>query len=211
MMSFWFIILLCGYTGLVFPQYTNCVSKSPDTLSAGSVLFEFNPRTEKFQDLLEFSGSYYPELIGVKIEVRRKKITTMMAARPRRDFLFCSKDKRTYVLLITEKFSMNADSIYNQLGPCAIIGVLGHELSHIADYSTKTNAELLFFGIKYVINRREIEKQTDLAAIEHGFGPGLVEFTRFIHHSPLVDKKYRNKKSKYYLSAVDLESSLTDL
>jgi hypothetical protein len=200
-----FIIM---YSFFLNAQDSNCVLKNvPDSVT-NKIEFNFNQRTEKFLEYLEYAGKFYPELNGTKIEVRRKKITTMMAARPKRNFLLHSPENRKYILLITDRNDMNADSIYNKLSNCATIGVLGHELSHIVDYSHKSNAELLFFGIKYYLDRKKIESYTDLLAIDHGFGPGLVEYTHFIHHSPLVNKKYLSRKNKYYLSATELESKL---
>jgi hypothetical protein len=196
------------YSYFLNAQYSDCILKNVADTAANEIKFDFNQRTEKFGDYLAYSGKFFPELKGCKIEVRRKKITTMMAARPKRNFLLHPQRNRKYVLLITDKYNMNADSIYNTLSNCATIGVFGHELSHIVDYSKKSNAELLFFGIKYYLDRKKIESYTDLLAIEHGFGPGLVEYTHFIHHSPLVNKKYLSRKNKYYLSATELESKM---
>jgi len=198
---------------VVFPlflsaQQYNCVEKEINDTNGSLINFGYNQRTEKFCSPLNYAANYFPELKGCKIEVRRKKITTMMAARPKRDFIFRSKANRKYILLITDKYDMNADSIYNDMSSCAIVGVLGHELSHIVSYSEKSGTELIFFGIKYVLNRKKIESETDMTAIEHGFGPGLVEYTHYIHQSPLVNKRYLLRKKKYYLSANELESRL---
>lgn len=194
-----FPLLLCA-------QQFQCVEKQIDDKLCPEIEFEYFGKTGNFKELLEYTAQFFPELDGSKIEVRRKKITTMMAARPKRNFLFLGRDNRTYVLLITNKGSMNADSVYNELSSCAIIGVLGHELSHIVTYTEKSGSELVFFGIRYFFNRKKIEAETDLIAIEHGFGQGLVEYTHTIHHSPFVNKKYLQRKKKYYLSANELET-----
>lgn len=207
-MRFRVIGIALFYPFFLTAQDGDCVLKEVNDTVTNKIEFGYNQRTEKFCEHLEYTGKFFPELEGVKIEVRRKKITTMMAARPKRNFLLHSQQNRKYVLLITDKYDMNADSIYNILSYCAINGVLGHELSHIVDYSHKSNTELLFFGIKYVLNRKKIESYTDMLAIEHGFGPGLVEYTHFIHHSPLVNKRYLSRKNKYYLSVTELESKL---
>jgi hypothetical protein len=200
--------VLLFYPFFLIAQPDDCVIRKIADTTENKILFGYNQHTEKFCEPLEYSSKYFPELNGYKIEVRRKKITTMMAARPKRNFILQSKENRKYVLLITDKYDMNADSIYSELSSCAIIGVFGHELSHIVDYSQKSNTELLFFGIKYILNRKQIESKTDMLAIDHGFGPGLVEYTHYIHHSPLVNKKYLSRKNKYYLSATELESKM---
>ena len=180
----------------------------PNVTIQSGINFKFNPRTEKFRLPLDSAAVHFPELQNCKIEVRRQKITTMMAARPKRNFLFHSMKNRTYVILITDKPGMRAEEIYHDLSTSATVGVFGHELSHIVSYKNKSNADLLWFGVKYMLNKKKIENKTDMIAIDHGFGPGLVEYTSYIHNSPKVNKKYLLKKKKYYYSSNELESKM---
>ncbi len=168
----------------------------------------FTAKSQKFKSPLEYASANFPELKGLKIEVRRKHIGTMMAARPKIDFLFRKQENRTYVVFITDSPEMNAGPIFAEMSECAQAGVLGHELSHIVTYNDMNNMQLILFGIKYMFNKRKIEAQTDLIAMKHGFGEQLIEYTRFIIKSPHTNRKYLRKKKKYYLSANEMEEKL---
>ena len=203
------IYLFLLFPMFLFAQGTNCNGKLITDSVSHDILFDYKPHTEKFRIPLGYAAQFFPELKGCKIEVKRKKIATMMAARPKKNYLLHSKENRTYEILITDKHDMHADSIYNKMSTCAMIGVFGHELSHILTYTQKNNSKLSWFGIKYVFNRKKIENETDMIAIKHGFGPELVEYTNFIHQTKWANKRYLHKKKKYYLSATELESKLT--
>lgn len=176
-----------------------------------SLDFHFTEKTEKFTAPIQFAAGSFPELKGIDIEVRRKNIGTMMAARPKIDFLFRKKENRKYVVYITDHPEMNAGPIFEEMSECAQAGVLGHELSHILTYNEKNNIQMLWFSITYLFNRKRIEAETDIIAMQRGFGDHLVEYTRFIHKSPHTNRKYLKKKKKHYLSASEMEEKLLEL
>lgn len=192
-------------------QRFNITTKLKDTSSEKGVTFNFSPKTYKFNDVLQEAAQAFPELNGTSVEVRRKHIGTMMAARPKPGFIFKKPEKRKYVIFITDKPEMNAEKIYSGMSYEAQLGVLGHELSHILDYNKKNNWQMLGFGIKYVFRKKAIEAETDMTAVERGFGEELIEYTRYIHQSPHVNRKYLMKKKKFYLSASELEKNLLKL
>jgi hypothetical protein len=188
-------------------QQCTIPSNNKKTLSKG-IVFKFTPRTIKFKEALSQAAREFPELNGLSIEVRRKHIGTMMAARPKPGFIFRKPEHRKYVIFITDKPGMNAEKIYSHMSYCAQLGVLGHELCHILDYRNKSNLQMLGFAIAYPFNKKSIEAKTDLTAVQRGFGEELIEYTRYIHHSPLVNRKYLVKKKKYYLSASELAKNI---
>ncbi len=184
------------------------IPSNPKITFSKGIIFKFTPRTIKFKEALGQAAQKFPELDGLSIEVRRKHIGTMMAARPKPGFIFRKPECRKYVIFITDKPDMNAEKIYSQMSYSAQLGVLGHELSHILDYRNKTNLQMLMFATTYIFNKKSIEAKTDLTAVKRGFGDELIEYTRYIHHSPHVNRKYLLKKKKYYLSASELEKNL---
>lgn len=171
----------------------------------------FTKKVAKFKIPMEYASGNFPELNGLHIEVRRKHIGTMMAARPRIDFLFRSKKNRRYVVYITDSPEMNAGPIFAEMSQCAKAGVLGHELSHILTYNEKNNIQMLWFSIMYIFKKKRIEAETDIIAMKHGFGDQLIEYTRFIHSSPHTNRKYLLKKKKHYLSAAEMKEKLLEL
>jgi len=171
------------------------------------IIFKFKKDTGKFAQPLLAAAEKFPELHGVHITIRRKKIGTLMAALPTPNFLFRRKENRRYVIFITDHPQMNAGPIYNSMSNKAMIGVLGHELSHILSYSTKNNLELIWFGIEYVFNRKNIEADTDIIAISKGFGNELIKYNDYIHNSPHTNSKYLKIKNKYYLTTTEIEQN----
>lgn len=205
-----FIILSIISSSAIFAQTDTCMVNSP--VQENTDLF-FMENTSEFNNYFTTALEKFPELQNSKIEIKRKRIFTMMAARPERGFIFRPKDKRKYIILITNHPDMNADSIYSNVGNEAIIGLFGHELSHLLEYQEKNNFKMMCFVIGYVFHRRKVEVQTDMIAIERGFGPNIASYNRFIFHSHFVNKNYLHKKEKYYLSEMEIEENTnhTDL
>jgi hypothetical protein len=201
--------------GIIFTTlYSSQTHKYPSKKKSEIVQrinFTFSSKTLKFSAPLDSAAKSFPELNGYSIEIRRKHIGTMMAARPKPDFIFRKKENRKYVIFITDKPEMNPDSVYASMSYNAQLGVLGHELSHILDYRNKNNWQMLCFGINYVFNKKTIEAKTDLTAVKRGFGKELIEYTRYIHRSPHVNRRYLLKKKRFYLSASEIEENIMEV
>lgn len=199
-----------GFLIFSFSSFTTdtqaCVQKKSQ--NANSPKFHYTRSSAKFTEPLEFAAEKFPELKGVRIDIRRKKISTMMAARPKLDFLFRKKEARRYVIYITNHPEMNAGPIFEDMSTCAQTGVLGHELSHILSYRKMNNMQLLWFGVKYLFHRKKIEAETDAMALKRGFGEELLEYTRFIYNSPHTNKRYLLKKKRHYLSVSEIQQML---
>lgn len=170
----------------------------------------FQNNADQFKDPVNTASTAFSELKDVKVEIRRKEIKSMMAARPKLSSFFKSRDKREYVIIISNRKSMNANALYTNMTRCAQVGVLGHELCHILSYEEMTNLELIWFAIKYVFNKKEVEAETDLMAIKRGFGTQIIEFNSYLHQSPITNKKYLRQKKKYYLSVNDIEQKMQE-
>lgn len=171
----------------------------------------YSKNVDQFIASIEYAATKFPELKEVDIEFKRKKIGTMMAARPKLDFLFKKKKNRKYVIYITNHPAMNAGLIFDGMSECAQVGVIGHELSHILSYKNKSNLQMLWFGILYPFNKSVIEEKTDITTMKRGFADHLLEYTRFIHSSPHTNPKYLQKKIKHYLSVNEMEEKYLEL
>lgn len=178
----------------------------PDSVNEHRINLKFTKKTERFVKPANYAAAAFPELKGKQIEIRRKKIGTLMAARPKGNFFFQKRENRKYIIYITDEPGMNAGLLFKDMSECAQAGVLGHELSHILEYNELNNFQMLWFGIKYFFKRKEIEERTDLTAMRRGFVDHLVEYTKYIHASPHTNKKYLRKKKKHYLSAIEMHA-----
>ena len=156
--------------------------------------YEFNktiPKEIRPQALTALS--FYPELRDVKITFRIRKRKTPLTSRPRIFSIFRKKKNRNYLITISSKTKENLTPIlFSNLPYNAQIGVLGHELAHIANYNTKNTFQLLglSFGMlspKYV---DKFEWNTDKRTIEHGLGYQLHDWSSYVRKALFV-KEWR--------------------
>lgn len=145
----------------------------------------------------------YPVLTGVPIEIREKHIRTAMQVRPSLLSVFRPKHKRNYIIWVdSTKLKVLGKNSEENLK--IQHGLFGHELSHIVDYQSKNSLQLVLMGIAYASSKkymRKVEYETDLRAIQHGFGEQIALFNRCIDNNKHLDRKYRQHKRKIYLSS----------
>jgi len=146
--------------------------------------------------------NYYPELCERKIRVQYGSIKTSMAALPRIFSILYKRDNRTYRIIINR----NTKQLIYDAPFDACVGVMGHELAHILDYSTKSGCRLTWIGVRYLGKnyRRKMERQTDLVTIERGLGWELYNFANFIKYEADIDEKYRNYKLDMYMNPEEI-------
>ena len=152
---------------------------------------------------------YYPELQDVEIEFRRKRLATLMAARPTAGFIFSKKEKRRYIVYIGINAENRCRKIIRNMNCSAKTGIIGHEYAHILSYTQKSNLQMLLFAIRYPFSKKKVERETDRLAIERGLGPQMIDFNRHIWHSEFASKQYLRRKSRYYLSLAEIESAVS--
>ncbi|MDR1153619.1 MAG: hypothetical protein LBL04_02820 [Bacteroidales bacterium] len=150
--------------------------------------------------------TYYPELCGRKIQVQYGCIKTSMAAQPRMGSVFRKRDKRTYRVLINRNLQKAQARLVYAAPFDARVGVMGHELAHILDYSSKSGWQMVWTGIRYLGKkyRRTMERQTDSVAITRGFGWQLYHYAYFVIHEAVIDDAYRRYKLDMYLKPEEI-------
>ena len=146
---------------------------------------------------------YFPELDTVPIYFKRKKLGTIMAARPRLNFIFRKKSDRQYLILLNEK-PCYGDSVFYNLSFNAQVGIIGHELSHIDAYTHLSNFGIIAFGFRYLFMKKKIEKATDRMAIQHNLGWQLYDARRQVLQNKSIDKYYLHNKVSHYLSPEEI-------
>lgn len=155
----------------------------------------------EFETAIYATLSYYPELDSTRIIFKRAKIKTSLNARPTMgSVLFKKRENRTYVIRIKPD---NEDSVasLDRADFNAVVGVLGHELNHIVDYSRRG-----FFGIigrlfSYTNKKgkRKYEAEIDQMTIDRGLGWPLYDWEDFVHNKSNAKAKYKAyKRSVYY-------------
>jgi hypothetical protein len=165
---------------------------------------------EIIYDDVQTALSFYPELDSTKIEFRFKKNIkkSTMQAQPKFESFFRSKNKRSYVILISEKFKISDKEFKTIDIPTDIfIGWIGHELGHIMDYQNRSNLNLLWFGINYLLSDNHIveaERAADFFAVNHGMEDYILKTKDFILNNAQIKGSYKERIKKYYLSPEEI-------
>ncbi|MDR2040102.1 MAG: hypothetical protein LBQ60_19435 [Bacteroidales bacterium] len=159
--------------------------------------------------VIAFFGAlcHYPELCPTNIRLQYGSIRTSMAAQPRLwSLLFRKRSKRKYKVIINQKAHSEQAQLLYAAPFNACIGVMGHELAHITDYSTQSGWQMIWTGIRYLGKkyRRKMERETDSIAIARGFGWQLYNYAYFIIHQADIDEGYRRYKLEYYMKPEEI-------
>ncbi|MCK9612836.1 MAG: hypothetical protein PHR81_02150 [Bacteroidales bacterium] len=155
---------------------------------------------EEFELSFYTAISHYPELKEIHIDMKLKQMNFSMAARPAKK-LFAERKKRGYRIYANIKKNFKGilpvKLSYNQK-----VGILGHELAHILDYTNKSLCRMVGTGLGYMFipYRRKLEAATDLEAIKHGLGWQIYDYENYIMNLSEASEKYKNKKRKIYLN-----------
>lgn len=133
-----------------------------------------------FQSQIKTALLFYPELKDAHIKFIVKKSKTPLRARPSIWATFQKPKKRRYIIVISSQTTGRLEPILlKNLSFNAQIGVVGHELSHIADFHQRK-------GLYYIkllamhLNQKAIDKfenDTDKRCIEHGLGYQLLAWS----------------------------------
>lgn len=154
--------------------------------------------------------SHLDELKEVQIIFRTAKISTSLSARPTlTSLLFRRRSKRTYVVRIN---CSEKDSIItlNEAPKEAVVGVIGHELSHILDYHQKSCWGVFGRGFAYTSKKKKerFEKEIDSIAISRGFGEGLYRWADFVLNHSDATQEYKAFKRQIYLEPDEIKAQM---
>ncbi len=167
-------------------------------------------------DEITFALKYYPELEDIKIEFRFKKNIkkSTMQARPSFSSFFRTKKNRKYVILISETFKISDKKFLTvQIPSDILIGWIGHELGHIADYQDRSKTNLIWFGLKYLFSDNHIveaERAADTYAVSHGMEDYILKTKDFILNNADITQTYKLRIQKYYLSPEEIMDIVND-
>jgi hypothetical protein len=150
--------------------------------------------------------SHYPDLAATHIRFKSKKIRTTMNCRPTTgSLLFRSRSQRRYVIRINSDSGEHAIR-YDEIPFNAAVGLAGHEIAHILDYSQKSICGVSGRGFAYLAARStaEYEKEIDMITISRGFGWQLYAWSRYIQDRSHATEKYKAYKRRTYLGPEEI-------
>ncbi len=161
----------------------------------------------KFLEPTLIALSHYPELEDVEIEFKYSSEATTMAARPKTTSIF---GKRKYLVLINSDDDFGGVSL-EKTPFNAQIGIIGHELAHIADYENRNFMGLMGVLMRYSSKGHKplFEKEIDRATIERGLGWQLYDWAEYsMSEDSGVTDDYRDFKRRNYLSSDEIEEQI---
>ena len=131
--------------------------------------------------------SYYPELKNTHIRFIYKPAHSPLTTRPTFPSVLYKKSKRRFTITIS-------DSTVDKLKPILLkqmnfneqIGVIGHEFSHVADFTKRNIFSMAGSGIGHIFSSHYIDRfeyRTDSLCIAHGLGYQLLAWSIFVRRT----------------------------
>ncbi len=163
--------------------------------------------------------SHFPELKHVPVRFRIKKSFSTLKTRPTFLSVFMPKRHRSYVITISNKTIQKLMPImFANLSRDARVGIIGHELSHVADLSGKNTWQCFKVFVGHLSPRYldHFEYNTDMICIKHGLGKDLEAWSSYIrntmHTSFWRGAGYVNKgddKHERYMNPSTIEKNIS--
>ncbi len=151
--------------------------------------------------------SFFPDLKDVDISfVYRENIGgSVMQAQPKLISLFFNpKEKRKYKIKITRNLVLGDEIVpIEEVPNDALVGWIGHELGHIMDYLDRSSANMMKFGMKYMLSKKsliEAELTADGYAIGCGMGHHILANKNYILNNEFFEESYKDKIRTLYMS-----------
>ena len=150
--------------------------------------------------------SHYPELKNARVLFVEKSINTTAACRPIWTSLFRRRNQRVYKIYINNNPEKIKGALLQEVPFDAQIGLIGHELGHIVDYSDKNIFQIIALGFKYLFipGRVGVERRVDNITIAHHLGWQLYDFDDFVINRSKVSKVYKAYKRRVYYKPEEL-------
>ncbi len=163
---------------------------------------------QPYEPAILIALSYFPELANTRIIFKYKKIKTTLNTRPTFwSVIFNKRANRKYIIRIN---NMNKDSLvlFDAVPFNAKIGLLGHEFSHIIDYSQKSIFGIIGRGWSYrnSKNKALFEKEIDSITISRGFGWQLYDWSKYVLEKSGAKKSYKAFKKNIYLEPEEIKA-----
>ncbi len=163
---------------------------------------------EPFEKAAALAILQYPQLAKAKIEIVESKTSAPLESNFKWSTFFNSKSNRIYRIHINTAENTEFDPVLMHNLPFnAQVGILAHELGHIAYYHKRTAWEILAFGVKYFLDsdfRAQHEQSTDLMPVYQGMGWQIYDYAFYVRNSPASKPLYeefgKEFVDKYYLT-----------
>ncbi|TRX60083.1 hypothetical protein FNH22_08515 [Fulvivirga sp. M361] len=166
---------------------------------------------EGFEIAAAIAYSAYPQLKEVNIDMILTQTGAPMEATVDIWSLFGSGKHRQYLILLNDAQNTFFDPILLRALPFdAQVGILAHELGHVAYYHKLSLFQFGKWGLKYLKSnefRASHERTTDLMPVYHGLGSQIYQYASFVRNDPTCKSLYEMEKDfidTYYMTDREL-------
>ena len=163
----------------------------------------------QYEEQILIALSYYPELQNVPIHFRIKEKHTPLSTRSSWPGLLKEEERRDYVITISSSTEeMLMPILFQNLPFNAQVGVIGHELGHIIEFSSMATVKIMEHAAQNVSSKYidHFEFKTDSICIAHGLGYQLLAWSTYVRqamhkdnwdgadnvHKPMMRERYMN-------------------
>ena len=148
----------------------------------------------RYEEEILIALSHYPELKDEHIRFELSMASSVpYSTKPSFASVFLPKDQRMYTITILERAEdPENEALIKNLDRKMRIGVFGHELGHVLQYSKRSPLSLVKMLGLYLVDsyKRQIERAADQQAIKHGLGEELLRHAEYIRLIPeYLDKR----------------------
>jgi hypothetical protein len=166
--------------------------------------FGFNKQIpEKYEEEILVALSHYPELKYERINfVLTSSAPLQYGTKPSAASFLLPKSQRTYIITILEwAKDPEKEALMKNIDRKMRIGVLGHELGHVLQYSKLGTLKLFKMAslMAFDSNKRKIEREADKMAIEHGLGEELLRHAEYIRLIPEYVDQHPELNTNYLM------------
>ena len=193
-------------TDFSFPSELRPEDLSLDSL--WSVVGDQKTVPEGFEKAALLAYSAYPQLKDVNIEMVLTDSGAPMESNFDLKTLFGKGENRVYRVLLNDAENTSFDPILLKNLPFdAQVGILAHELGHVAYYHQLSSLQIAKWGVMYLIDsdfRATHERSTDMMVVFHGLGNQLYSYAWYVRNDPSCRPLYeafgKAFVDKYYMT-----------
>lgn len=174
---------------------------------------------EGFEKAALIAYSAYPELRNVRIDMVLTQAGAPMESNFDISTLFGARENRVYEILLNDASNTNFDPILLRSLPFnAQVGILAHELGHVAYYHRLNTLQIVKWGINYLLDdefRSKHERSTDLMPIYHGLGIQIYQYAWYVRNDPSCKPIYeefgKEFIDKYYMTDFEIKEAMNHM
>ncbi len=200
----------------LFPD--SLVNKTFDIDSLKEVVGNNKGLPEGYEAAALLAYSAYPQLRDVEIDMRLIPSGAPMESNFDIPTLFGKKKDRKYIIYLNDAPSTPFDEILLRSLPFdAQVGILAHELGHVAYYHQLSTLQIGKWGLMYLLSeefRSKHERTTDLMPVYHGLGSQIYQYAWYVRHDSCCQDLYAKYgelfMDKFYMSDQELLDAISN-